>query len=201
VRDWPGHVAQKNRALALCTQPWVLCLDADEALTPELAASVSGVVRSGGAAREGWELNRRTFYLGDWIWHSWYPEWRLRLVRRELAVWSGLDPHDRLEIKGQAGRLQGDLLHYSFVDLADHLHRSLRYARIGAASYRSRGRRFRWSQLLFSPWMAAVKPLVLKQGFRDGWRGWVIAGVKGMETFAKYAFLLEEERARGDRRR
>ncbi len=192
---WAGHVKQKAKALERCTQPWVLCLDADEALTPQLAQSVADIVQRNDATLAGAAVNRRSFYLGAWIWYSWYPEWRLRLARRTHAAWAGLDPHDRLEVEGHTTRLQGDLLHYSFHDLADHLERSLSYARLSAASYAASGRRFRWLQLLFSPPMAALKHLVLRQGFRDGWRGWIIAGVKAAETFAKYAFLLEHERA------
>jgi len=192
---WPGHVAQKTRALNRCTRPWVLCLDADEALTPELAASISNALNDPTPGIDGFTVNRRTWYLGAWIWHAWYPEWRLRLVRREQAQWAGLDPHDRLEVNGNLGRLRGDLLHYSFRNLEDQLQRTIRYAMISAAAYAAAGRRFHWHQLLLSPWVAFLKHLILKQGFRDGWRGWLISIIRGIDVFAKYAFLLERERA------
>jgi glycosyltransferase involved in cell wall biosynthesis len=193
---WPGHVAQKNRALQRCSQPWVLCLDADEALSPELRESIRGLFVAGEPSGGGYWLNRRTFYLGEWIWHAWYPEWRLRLVRRDRATWAGLDPHDKLEVVGGAtARLPGDLLHYSFRDLDDHLKRTIHYARIMAGSHASTGRRFHWHQLLLSPAVGFAKHLVLKQGWRDGWRGWLISGVCAVGVFAKYAYLLERERA------
>jgi hypothetical protein len=141
-------------------------------------------------------VNRRTFYLGAWIWHAWYPEWRLRLVRREAAEWRGMDPHDRLEVAQPTARLDGDLLHYPFRDLRDHLRSTIDHARTMADSYANAGRRFHWYHLLFSPWMAFFKRLVLKQGWRDGWRGWLIALVKMVNVFAKYAFLLEAERTK-----
>jgi glycosyltransferase involved in cell wall biosynthesis len=197
--EWPGIAAQRQKALARCRQPWVLCLDADEALTSELAEGVRQVLRGGDSIVNGFWVNRRTWYLGAWIWHAWYPEWRLRLVRRERATCRGLGPHDRLEVPEPTRRLTGDLLHYSFVDLDDHLRRTLRYARLSADAYAAAGRPFRWRQLLVSPWLAVFKHLVLKQGWRDGWRGWLISAVRGIDVFAKYAFLLERERMRQSR--
>mgnify|MGYP000868884120 FL=1 len=193
--EWPGFLAQKNRSLHRCTQPWVLCLDADEVVSDELAASIRAALADSRSEASGFYLNRRTYYLGDWIWHAWYPEWRLRLIRRGAATWAGLDPHPALQTSGATTRLPGDLLHYSFKDFADHLERSLRYARTAADSYAAAGRRAGLGQLVFSPWAAWFKFLVLKQAWRDGWRGWVIAGVKWADTFAKYAYLLERTRS------
>ncbi|HZO86500.1 MAG TPA: glycosyltransferase family 2 protein [Verrucomicrobiae bacterium] len=191
---WAGYVAQKNKCLALCSQPWTLCLDADEALTPELAQSIRTLFASGEPPAAGYKVNRRTFYLGDWIWHSWYPEWHVRLVRRGHASWTGLLVHEYLEADGQTEKLAGDLLHYSFRDLFDHLQRTIKYSRLMAQSYHQQNRRFRWAQLLISPWLSFFKHLVLRSGWRDGWRGWLIAFSKWLDVFAKYAFLLEIER-------
>jgi glycosyltransferase involved in cell wall biosynthesis len=186
---WTGYVSQKNKCLALCSQPWVLCLDADEALTPELAQTIRALFASGEPSAVGYVVTRRTFYLGDWIWHSWYPEWRLRLVRRGRASWTGLDPHDYLQADGPTEKLTGDLLHYSFRDLFDHLQRTIKYSR------------FHWAQLLISPWLSFLKHLVLRRGWRDGWRGWLIAFSKWLDVFAKYAFLLEIERGPSSEKR
>jgi len=82
-------------------------------------------------------------------------------------------------------------LHWSFTSLDDHFHKTLQYARIMAGSYAKTGRPCRWYHVIFSPWMAFLKILVLRSGWRDGWRGWVIAGAKWLNVFAKYAFLLE----------
>ena len=199
---WEGFIVQKNRVLDACTQPWVLFLDADEALSPELACALQALFAEGREpAAEGYWINRRTWYLGAWIWHAWYPEWRLRLIRRGSARWGGMDPHAALDFKGPAARLQGDLLHYSFRDLEDHIRRTVGYARTMARSYASRGRRFRWRCLVFSPFWAFFKHLALKGGWRDGWRGWVISGVRMFDCFAKYAFLLEHEQAAAARER
>lgn len=193
VESWQGFAAQKNLALLGCTQPWVLCLDADEAVSPELSAAIRQVL-TGKSAAHGFWLNRRTCYLGDWIWHAWYPEWCLRLVRRDTARWTGADPHPHLSVTGDTARLKGDLLHYSYANLQGHLERTIRYARTSADSLAAAGRRFRWYHLAISPWLALCKRLILKQGFRDGWRGWIIAYSSFLAVFAKYAFLAETQR-------
>lgn len=202
-RDWPGHVAQKNRALEACSQPWVLALDADEPLSPELAEAIRGLFAQGEPALAGYWVNRRTWYLGDWLWHAWYPEWRLRLVRRERARWQGQDPHDYLTVDGKTGRLRGDLLHYSYEGVDDHFRRTIQYARISANALIADGKRFRWHKLLFSPWFRLLQSLVVKQAWRDGWRGWVIAYSSMLAGVLKYAFMLEHERNRkhGDERK
>ena len=194
VHPWQGHVAQKNIALNRCTRPWVLCLDADEAVSPELATAIRELFAKGEPSEHGFEVNRFNFYLGRWIRHAWYPEWRLRLVRRDQSRWGGLDPHDKLEVAGSTRRLSGHLLHYPFCSVRDHLESELKYARIMAESYARAGRGCRWYQAIFSPWFAFFKSLMLKNGWRDGWRGWVIAGAKWLNTFAKYAYLIERLR-------
>jgi glycosyltransferase involved in cell wall biosynthesis len=195
VHQWPGFAAQKNHANARCTQPWILCLDADEALSPELADSLRQLFATGEPGQDGFWVNRRNFYLGRWIWHAWYPEWRLRLVRRGCGSWQGLEPHPKIELAGPTARLRGDLLHYPFRDLQDHLQRWLKYARQMAEQDAAQGRRCRWYNLVFAPWLAFLKRLVLKQAWRDGWRGWVIAFANLIYVFAKHAFLWEKQRA------
>jgi glycosyltransferase involved in cell wall biosynthesis len=194
---WAGHVAQKNKALAACSQPWVLGLDGDEEVSPELAGTLRGLFAERLPALDGFWINRRTFYLGRWIHHSWNPEWRLRLARRELAQWMGRDPHDRLEVAGKTARLNGDLLHYSYAGLQDHFERTIRYAWISADSLEQAGWRCRWYHLVFSPWLALGKRLFLKQGFRDGRRGWIIAYTTFFGVLAKYAFLFEKQTRAG----
>lgn len=189
-QKWPGHVAQKNIALQRCSQPWVLALDADEVVSPELAQSIRELL-SAECRETGFSINRRTQYLGEWIWHSWYPEWRLRLVRRSQAQWTGRDPHDKLEVQGETGTLKGDLLHFSYPTLQDHLQRTMRYAQISARELHEAGQRARWYHFIFSPPSTFLKKILLRHGWRDGWRGWIIAFATCFGVFAKYAFLLE----------
>jgi glycosyltransferase involved in cell wall biosynthesis len=195
---WRGHVAQKNIALRQCSQPWVLCVDADEVVSSELANSIRKLFADGEPEQTGFYVNRRTFYLGRWIWHAWYPEWRLRLVRKDQAEWRGLDPHDQLTVVGPTARLEGDLLHYALADLHDHFQNVISNSRTMADSYARSGKRFRWYYLVVWPWWDFFKHLVLRQGWRDGWRGWIISFMSMVGTFAKYAFLWEKQRADSD---
>ena len=191
VEPWAGHVAQKNKALQHTSMEWVLCLDADESLSPELAESIREALSQKSILANAFSLNRRSFYLGAWVRHAWYPEWRLRLVRKGQAQWVGRDPHDRLEAQGGVQRLDGDLYHYSYANLQDHLERTIRYARIASDALAKEGFQVRWHHLVFSPWAAFLKRLVVKAGWRDGWRGWIISFTAMLSVFGKYAFLIE----------
>ena len=194
--DWPGHVEQKNRALNACTQPWILSLDGDEPISRELAGNLRDLLGSGTPAHDGYEISRLTWYLGDWLRHIWYPEWRLRLVRNGKAQWTGYNPHDRLESVGTVGRLKGDIHHYSYVSVEDHFRRSIDYARIGAEALAARGKPFRWHKIVLAPLVRFFRLMIFRQGWRDGWRGWIIAWSSMFSGFLKYAFLYEIERAK-----
>jgi glycosyltransferase involved in cell wall biosynthesis len=188
---WPGHIAQKNVALSRCTQPWVISLDADEMISEELRQSVKNLFKLGEPSCAGYWINRKTYCLGAWIQHAWYPEWRIRLVKKDKAIWTGTNPHDKLETQGSVGKIQGDILHYSYVDLEDQFKRAIDYGRIGALAMMDKGKKFQWHNLLFSPWVRFIKSLVFKQAWRDGWRGWIIAFSSFLTCFIKYAFMYE----------
>lgn len=199
--EWPGYVEQKNFALSQCSQPWVLSLDADEALDEILHKQVHEItsVRPDAAHdRLGYEINRLTWYLGDWVRYCWYPEWRLRLVRREHARWTGQNPHDHLKVTGAVGRLKGHLLHYSYRDLAHHMQQTVRYAQISGEQLIAKGEKVSTARLLFAPIGRFLKVLVLKQGWRDGWRGLLIAYSSAMSGLLKYAFALERQKQKSD---
>lgn len=187
---WQGFNAQRVFGEQHCQQPWVLALDADEVLSDELRAAITTALGREGP-QAGYSFSRRTFYLGAWIWHVWYPEWRLRLYRRDRASWVGEEPHGRCEVQGPVQRLPGDLLHYSFRNLSEHLNKTLSYARTSALAQYQRGKRFSGLRMLLSPGFRVFRDVVLKSGWRDGWRGVAIAMIGGYSSFAKQAFLYE----------
>ena len=189
--DWKGHIAQKSSALAKCTEPWILSLDCDEVVSPELAAAIVRAVRDPDA--DGYMVNRRTIYLGRALKHMWQPDWKLRLVRRDASpAWGGYDPHDSLSIRGEVRKLRpGVLDHYSYADLNDHFTRLVGYARIAASSYHERGQRAGLGKLLFSPVAGVLKSYVLRGGFLDGMPGLIAAGSKYVYVLLKYCFLWE----------
>lgn len=192
--DWPGHVAQKNRALDLATGDWVLPLDADERVTPELAAEIQALL-AGGPGADGYRINRHVHYLGRWIDHGgWYPEPRVRLFRREKGRWGGINPHDAVLLEGRVGRLGGDIVHYTYDDMEHHVRTLNAFTSIQAREHGSRGRRFTWGSLLLRPPLEFCKKYFLKQGFRDGPQGFLIASISAFYVFLKFAKLWEIER-------
>lgn len=194
--DWRGHVGQANVALSRCTQPWVLCLDADEALDEQLRDEIVALLQSG-PRHEGYAVNRLMWYLGDWLRFAWQPEWRTRLVRRERARWEGMDPHSHLIVNGATARLGGNLLHYSYVDLDHHLRTTVNYGRISGEQLVRRGKRVPLHKLVFSPMIRGLKVLILQQGWRDGWRGLIVAYATVLGGFVKYACAIAAQRAGG----
>jgi len=203
--DWRGMAAQRDRCLELEAErlgsDWVLCLDADEWLDDRLQRELASFVR--GDAPDGpvgYELNRRTFYLGAWIDHcGWSPEWRLRLVRAGVAQASGSDTHDQLDVRGSVGRLgrQGGrrggarLNHRPYRDLHAHLVKVNRYSGEIADWSHARGQRGTVAKLLLRPPVRFVRMFVLKHGYLDGWRGFVVSAMGGLYVFLKYAKLIE----------
>ncbi|WP_022851343.1 glycosyltransferase family 2 protein [Limisalsivibrio acetivorans] len=194
--DWKGHVKQKNSAIEKCTQEWILSLDCDEVVTPELENSIRETVASG--EKDGYIMNRRTFYAGKMLAHSWQPDNKLRLVKRSANPrWGGYDPHDVLEIEGTKGKLNGDLIHYSYRDINDHFQRLLKYAKTAAMSYHKNGRRFSMFRLIFNPPAAFIKKYIIRGGFLDGFHGLLVAVSSFIYVFLKYVFLWEIERNEG----
>ena len=197
VRDWPGYVAQKNFALEQAASDWVLCLDADERVSPRLATQIQGAVAAVPGEIAGYRMARKTFYLGRWILHGgWYPDWKVRLVRRGRARWGGIDPHDRLEAEGPVGTLAGDLEHRTYRDIKDHLHTIDRFTSVAAAEAHARGQGGARTGMLLNAPAKFVKMYLLKAGFLDGLPGFIVAVLGSYYVFLKYAKLWELRRMR-----
>lgn len=196
---WMGHVKTKQLALEACSQPWVLCIDSDESVEPELARVIFEELSKSDGALDGYAVNRRTYYRGEPLRHAWQPEWRVRLVRRDAARWGGLDPHDVLTLLPgrSAGRLggmgpgQGVLRHDSFASFAEHLRTQWTHASTMARSLHRSGVRGSYLKLLTSPPGAFLKQLVLKRGFLDGYAGWLAAASTACAALIKHSVLIE----------
>ncbi|MBN1419886.1 MAG: glycosyltransferase family 2 protein [Planctomycetes bacterium] len=198
ARDWPGHVEQKNRAIDLAANDWVLCVDADERVTPALRASVEAALERPEA--DGYTVPRLTHYLGRWIRHGgWYPDRKLRLFRRSRGRWGGVNPHDHVHLDGPARPLDGDLLHFSYRDLSDHLRTIDFFTTIAAREKDVRGVRWPVAGMLLRPPARFLRMYILRLGFLDGMPGFILAFLAGVYVFLKYAKLWERRRlaARG----
>jgi glycosyltransferase involved in cell wall biosynthesis len=191
-KDWPGHIEQKNFAIDAATNDWVLCIDADERVSPELRGSLDRLFAAGEPPLLGYACNRRTRYLGRWIYHSgWYPDRKLRLFRKSRGRWGGVNPHDHVKIDGPQGRLDGDLLHLSYRDVSDHLKTIDFLSTISAREKWKKRQRLPVLQLVFGPPLKFLKAYVLKLGFLDGLPGFAIAVLGSYFVFLKYLKLLE----------
>jgi len=194
VRPYQGDIEQKDACTRLASHDWVLIVDPDEVVTPPLAREIQRAVR--GADRAGYEINRITYHLGRWVRHGdFFPDWKLRLFRRSAARWRGTNPHGRVEVDGGAARLEGEIEHYSYVDLADHVARIQDFSTLAARALFREGRRFRIADVTLRPPLRFARAYWLKAGFRDGLAGFIIAAATAFYVFLKYAKLWELERA------
>jgi len=192
VEDWKGHIRQKNSALKKCSQPWILSIDCDEVVSPELNRSIRTNIGTGNIC--GYLINRKTIYLGKRLDYAWQPDWNLRLVHRDLHPnWTGYDPHDILKSKGPRKRLKGHLIHYSYRDLKDHMQRMVGYARTVAMSYHKDGRKFHGYNLILNPVFSFIKKYFFKRAFLDGFQGFLVCASSFIYVFLKYSFLWEIE--------
>jgi len=194
--QWPGHISQKNIAIDKASHQWILSIDADERVTPDLATEIKEVLKAPKAA--AYAVPRHVFYLGRWIDHSgWYPDYKIRLFRRDKGRWGGINPHDTVLVEGDVKRLKGDLIHYSFRDIAHHINTMNSFTTIASKEYVGLGKRFRIRDLLFRPVFMFLKSYLLRQGFRDGLPGLVIAVTAAYHVFIKYSKLWELKSIQG----
>ncbi len=194
--DWPGFGKQKQRALDAATGTWVLALDADEWLDAELAAAVRGVVEgptpvdaaSGGVS--GYVVGRMSAFCGQWMTAgSWYPDLGVRLFRRGSARFSDDLVHERLLLQGATGRLPGLLLHNSITSLHDGIDKMNCYSTGRAADQRARGRRGGLASAIGHGLWAFIRAYLLRQGFRDGRLGFVLAMLDAQASSTRYLKL------------
>jgi len=184
VRPWPGFAGQKNFALEQATGQWILSLDADERVTPELQARIEGIVRDNGPA-DGYSLPRRNVFWGAWVRHGGlYPDYQLRLFRRGAGRFVDSAVHESVEVRGTVEALVEPLLHHSYRGLDDFVTRSNRYSALAAEEIVKRGGRAGLLDLALRPLARFLSMYFLRGGFLDGWRGFVLAVL-----YANYVFL------------
>ena len=184
--DWPGFGAQKNRALALATGRWVFSIDADERVTPELAASIRDAMAND-SGPVGYELSRLSNFCGQWMRHGdWYPDRVLRLFKREAGRFSDDLVHERLIVAGRVDRLDGELLHHSMPTLDGALDKMNRYSSGRAADKVAAGGSGGLGSALAHGLWAFVRCYILHRGFLDGRLGFVLAVYVAENTYYRY---------------
>lgn len=188
------YASQKNYGNSLTQFPYILSLDADEALSLELRKSIQLWRKEGGA--DVLKVNRLTNFCGDWVKHGgWYPDAKYRLFNKAKARWAGEKVHEYLEIDKSAkkGKLEGDLLHYSFYTIEQHLSTINKFSTLKAEISFEKGKKSNLFKTLAAPGFKFLKVYMLKGGFRDGWRGFVIAKNSAYSDFLKQTKLKQLE--------
>ncbi len=177
--DWPGFVAQKNRAWALAKGDWVLSIDADEIVSSELQAAIRATLIAPKA--NGFVVKRQTRWLGHDLAHGFaFPDPRVRLARKGSGRWEGTDPHDRLVVAGPVAALEGVLHHDPYRSFEEHLRTIDRYTALDA-------RKGSWLDVLVRPSWHFFMGYLLKAGFCDGWPGLAFAALGATYTFVKWS--------------
>jgi glycosyltransferase involved in cell wall biosynthesis len=189
TRDWPGYAAQKNVAAAEAKHDWILSIDADERVTPDLAGEIQHVLASEPSAA-GYRIPRVTFHLGRWIRTTdWYPDPQLRLYDRRRARWQAKRVHESVVADGRVDRLTHELQHYAYRDIAHHHATMDRYTTLAAEEMFDAGRRAGFVDLAIHPPAAFLRNYVLRRGILDGAPGLIISAMNAHYVFLKFAKL------------
>ena len=195
-QEWLGYGRQKQYAVEQARHDWVLCLDADEQLSPDLADAIRACLERPDCP--AYRFPRRNRFMGRYLRHGeGYPDWSLRLFDRRQARWSFDPVHEKVELQpgARCGRLQGDLLHDSAESLHGYLAKQNRYTTLAAERAFARGKRAGWPHLLLSPLFRFIRFYIWRQGFRDGLPGLVHIAIGCFNSFCKYAKLRDMQRS------
>lgn len=194
VRPWPGYAAQKQFASDQAQHEWVLSIDADERVTPELAQEIKAIINTNDQTVQGYQISRQNYYLGFAIKHSgWSPDYQMRLYRKDAGRWQGDFVHESVQVTGKTAQLKGKLDHYSIQSLIAHHERLNRYTSLAANDLLKRGKRIATLDLLLRPIMAFLRSYLFRLGFLDGIPGIFIAYFAAYYIFLKYAKAWAKE--------
>jgi glycosyltransferase involved in cell wall biosynthesis len=200
VHEWQGYGQQKNYAQDQTRHLWVLNIDADERVSPELKARVEELLQ-GEPPADGFEFPRKNFYGNRWIrFGGWYPNYQVRMARKDRARWTEPKVHEFLKVEGKVHRINAPIEHPSFGGVHDQVLTNVRFSRLGMEELLVQGKPASIFRLLLKSWWKFIDSYFLKQGFRDGLPGFIIAVNAAHSMFMKYAALLEVRRENTDHR-
>ena len=190
--EFEGHIEQKNWAITQASNPYILSMDADEALSDTLKTSIKSVKADW--TYDGYRFNRLTSYCGKWIKHTgWYPDVKLRLWDSRKGSWKGVNPHDRYEMTDDAKikYLKGDLLHYSYYTIKQHLDQVNKFTEIAAIAAVKEGKKTNLIKIILHPLWKFLRDYFFKLGILDGYYGFVISVISSHATFVKHLKIKE----------
>jgi len=196
VRPWKGYSDQKNWALAKCRGEWILSLDADEELRPELIREIERKVRETPAGVDGYFIKRRAFFLGKWIRHcGWWPDAQLRLIRKGSGKFTDEPVHEGLEVRGKTLDLDEPMNHYSYDTIRQYLKKMNRYSDLYLldVARKEKKKAFWMYYVTLAPLLTFLRMYISRGGILDGWHGFMVCGLSAFHDFCKYAKLWERE--------
>jgi glycosyltransferase involved in cell wall biosynthesis len=189
-----GHIQQKNFAISLTNNDYVLSLDADEALSDKLKQSIEALKKAENL-KEIYSFNRLTSYCGKWIKHcGWYPDRKVRLWNKNYGQWGGVNPHDKVSYKENStiGHLEGDLLHYSFESIESHIRTANNFSTIAAKEAVKNGKKANLIiHIVLNPIYTFISKYFFRFGFLDGFYGFVICYLSAVSNFLKYSKIRQ----------
>ena len=186
VRSWPGYAAQKEFALQQSTSSWVLNIDADERVHPELAEEIQQILNDE-TANDGYLIPRRSFFLSKWIRHcGWYPGYQLRLFRKAKTKVSQVHVHEGFLVDGSIGKLRGDIDHYSHPSLFQSLAKLDKYSSLEALDRFASRKRIRWYDFFLHPLSNFLLKYVRQKGFLEGMHGFLLSWISALLKMVLY---------------
>ena len=190
-KKWKDYAEQRNFALEKASYPWILNIDADERVSPELKKEILDL-KNKEPDCDGFSIPRLTYYLNRWIYHSgWYPDRKVRLFKKQMAKWEGKFIHEKLVFTGKVKKLKNPVYHFSYKNIEEHLSRINKYSSLGARKLYENGKKARWYHFIFYPLCRFFKSYIFKLGFLDGFAGFVISVLNGYYMFTRYVKLKE----------
>jgi glycosyltransferase involved in cell wall biosynthesis len=192
--EWLGFSEQKNKAVSLTSQPWVLVLDADERVPEDLRNEIISLFR-GSSLKDGYYVQRKNYFGKKWIRHGgWWPDYTLRLFRREKGVFERREVHESVKVNGTTGHLKNPLIHYTYKDIDDYVMRMRTYSTLAAKEMLRQGRRAGFLDVIFRPLATFFRMLCLRMGILDGIYGILLAWLYSVYTYKKYSKLMKMQK-------
>ena len=187
--EWVGYSEQKRKAISLTTHPWVLVLDADERVTDSLRDEIIALMRNN-PSMDGYYIPRKNYFIKKWIRHGgWWPDYTLRLFRREKAAIETREVHEAVKVNGKTGKLKNPIEHYTYKDIGDYLNRMQNYSTLAAKELFKRGQSASIFDIIFRPVFTFFRMFVLRMGVLDGFYGIILAYLYSVYTYKKYSKL------------
>ncbi len=199
IETWQGFAKTKEKAVAMASNEWVLWIDADEALSPELCSELKNFKEQEEILQSAFKIPRKAFFLGRWIKHSgWYPGYVVRLFNKNKAKFSNLAVHEGLLVDGEIGKLKGDILHYTDPNIFHYFEKFNNYTSLAAEQLKEQNKKAGLRDILLRPPFLFLKMFIFKRGFLDGLQGFALAVFSSVYVFTKYLKLWELNKGLGE---